>query len=233
MLKYTTIKELEKLSVSEFGDLLKHYWKTEEFTFVATFVSEKKDKNKRAGSFKNFRKRKEEKSYLRYPLTTFPISLTVPANKPLEEGDYVVPCQVLKTPFSHYPFSLQIKLKSIRKIERINKQEPSINIVKRCESKSREQKNDARYNDLCQPKPMGWGTKLLNYLVGFYQENGNEKSFTKIWTRNFRKIDNYPNSNLPVCPLSVSSDELIPDQVYTFNWEFSDSSSNNYQTVLS
>lgn len=42
MLKYTTIKELEKLSVSEFGDLLKHYWKTDEFTFVATFVSEKK-----------------------------------------------------------------------------------------------------------------------------------------------------------------------------------------------
>lgn len=232
MLKYTTIKELEKLSVSEFGDLLKHYWKTEEFTFVATFVSEKKDQNKRAGSFKNFRKRKEEKSYLRYPLTTFPISLTVPANKPLEEGDYVVPCQVLKTPFSHYPFSLQIKLKSIRKIERINKREPSIKIIKRCESKSREQKNDARYNDLCQPKPMGWGTKLLNYLVGFYQENGNEKSFTKIWTRNFRKIDNYPNSNLPVCPLSVSSDELIPDQVYTFNWEFSDSSSNNYDIVV-
>lgn len=35
-----------------------------------------------------------------------------------------------------------------------------------------------------------------------------------------------------MCPLSVSSDELIPDQVYTFNWEFSDSSSNNYDIVV-
>lgn len=69
---------------------------------------------------------------------------------------------------------------------------------------------------------MGWGTKQLSYLIGLY--DGENKSFSKIWTRNFRKIDNYPNSDLPVCPLPVSFNGLIHNQVYTFNWDFSNSS---------
>lgn len=232
MARYTTIEELKRLSVNDFEDFLKHYWKTEEFIFVATFVSEKKEQNKRSGRFINFRK-KGEKIYLKYPLSTFSVSFTVCANKPLEEGDYVVPCQVLKTPFSPYPFSLQIKLKSIQKIESINKkQATSTTTIEKFGNNSRVQKNDTRYTDLYQPKPMGWGTKLLHYLVGFYQEDGEHKFFSRIWTRNFRKIDNYPNSNLPVCPLSVLSNKLIPDQVYTFNWEFSNSSANSYDIVV-
>ena len=57
MPKYKTIEDLKRLSVLDFEDFLKHYWKTEEFTFVATFVSEKKETNKRSGRFKNFRKK--------------------------------------------------------------------------------------------------------------------------------------------------------------------------------
>ena len=77
---------------------------------------------------------------------------------------------------------------------------------------------------------MGWGTKQLSYLVGLY--DGENKSFSKIWTRNFRKIDNYPNSDLPVCPLPVSFNGLIHNQVYTFNWDFSNSSTNIYDIVV-
>ena len=120
MPKYKTIEDLKRLSVLDFEDFLKHYWKTEEFTFVATFVSEKKETNKRSGRFKNFRK-KGENIYLKYPLSTFFVSYNVPANKPLEEGDYLVPCQVIKSPSPNYPFCLQIKLKSIQKIESTNK----------------------------------------------------------------------------------------------------------------
>lgn len=91
-------------------------------------------------------------------------------------------------------------------------------------------KKDSRYIDLCRPKPMGWGTKQLSCLIGFYDDE--HKSFSKIWTRNFRKIDNYPNSDLPVCPLPVSFNGLIHNQVYTFNWDFSNSSTNIYDIVV-
>lgn len=77
---------------------------------------------------------------------------------------------------------------------------------------------------------MGWGTKQLSCLIGFYDDE--HKSFSKIWTRNFRKIDNYPNSDLPVCPLPVSFNGLIHNQVYTFNWDFSNSSTNIYDIVV-
>jgi len=60
MAKYTTIEELKRLSVQGFEDFLKHYWKTEEFTFVATFVSEKNETTKRSGRFKNFRKKRRK-----------------------------------------------------------------------------------------------------------------------------------------------------------------------------
>ena len=95
---------------------------------------------------------------------------------------------------------------------------------------SQTRKKDSRYIDLCRQKPMGWGTKQLSCLIGFYDDE--HKSFSKIWTRNFRKIDNYPNSVLPVCPLPVSSNGLIHNQVYTFNWDFSNSSTNIYDIVV-
>lgn len=95
---------------------------------------------------------------------------------------------------------------------------------------SQTRKKDSRYIDLCRPKPMGWGTKQLSCLIGFYDDE--HKSFSKIWTRNFRKIDNYPNSDLPVCPLPVSPNGLIHNQVYTFNWDFSNSSPNIYDIVV-
>lgn len=226
MPKYKTIEDLKRLSVQDFEDFLKHYWKTDEFTFVATFVSEKKEKSKRSGHFKNFRK-KGDKVYLKYPLSTLFVSYTVPANKPLEEGDYLVPCQVIKSP-SNYPFCLQIKLKSIQKIESTNKTTGTP--IEKFGHKSQIRNNDSRYIELYKPKPMGWGTKQLSYLFGFY--DGANKSFSKIWTRNFRKIDKYPNSDIPVCPLSVSSDKLISEQVYTFNWEFSNSSANIYDIIV-
>lgn len=228
MAKYTTIEELKRLSVHDFEDFLKTSWETEEFTFVATFISEKKEQNKRSGRFVNFRK-KGEKIRLKYPLSSFFVSSTVPANKPLEEGDYLVPCQVLKTPFSNYPFCLQIKLKSIQKIESANKKQATTTTFRKFRYSSQILK-DPRCNDLYRPKPMGWGTKQLSYLVGLY--DGENKSFSKIWTRNFRKIDNYPNSDLPVCPLPVSFNGLIHNQVYTFNWDFSNSSTNIYDIVV-
>ena len=227
MPKYKTIEDLKRLSVQDFEDFLKHYWKTDEFTFVATFVSEKEEKSKRSGRFKNFRK-KGDKVYLKYPLSTLFVSYTVPANKPLEEGDYLVPCQVIKSPFSNYPFCLQIKLKSIQKIESTNKTTDTS--IEKFEHKLQIRNNDSRYIELYKPKPMGWGTKQLSYLFGFY--DGANKSFSKIWTRNFRKIDTYPNSDIPVCPLSVSSDKLISEQVYTFSWEFSNSSANIYDIIV-
>lgn len=228
MAKYTTIEELKRLSVHDFEDFLKTYWKTEEFTFVATFISEEKEQTKRSGHFVNFRK-KGDKIRLKYPLSTFFVSSTVPANKPLEGGDYLVPCQVLKTPFSNYPFCLQIKLKSIQKIEGANKKQATTTTFRKFVYNSQILK-DPRCNDLHRPKPMGWGTKQLSYLVGLY--DGENKSFSKIWTRNFRKIDNYPNSDLPVCPLPVSFNGLIHNQVYTFNWDFSNSSTNIYDIVV-
>ena len=91
-------------------------------------------------------------------------------------------------------------------------------------------KKDPRYIDLYRQKPMGWGTKQLSYLVGFY--DGEHKSFSKIWTRNFRKIEKYPNSEISVCPLEVSSNELIPEQLYTIKWEFSNLSDNAYDIVV-
>lgn len=227
MPKYKTIEDLKRLSVLDFEDFLKHYWKTEEFTFVATFVSEKKETNKRSGRFKNFRK-KGENIYLKYPLSTFFVSYNVPANKPLEEGNYLVPCQVIKSPSPNYPFCLQIKLKSIQKIESTNKK-TAIATVK-FGNNSQIQKKDTRYIDLCRPKPMGWGTKQLSYLVGFY--DGEHKSFSKIWTSNFRKIEKYPNSEIPVCPLAVSSEELISEQIYSFKWEFSNLSDNIYDIIV-
>lgn len=227
MPKYKTIEDLKRLSVLDFEDFLKHYWKTEEFTFVATFVSEKKETNKRSGHFKNFRK-KGENIYLKYPLSTFFVSYNVPANKPLEEGNYLVPCQVIKSPSPNYPFCLQIKLKSIQKIESTNKK-TAIATVK-FGNNSQIQKKDTRYIDLCRPKPMGWGTKQLSYLVGFY--DGEHKSFSKIWTSNFRKIEKYPNSEIPVCPLAVSSEELISEQIYSFKWEFSNLSDNIYDIIV-
>ena len=227
MAKYTTIEELKRLSVHDFEDFLKHYWKTEDFTFVATFESENKETNKRSGRFKNFRK-KGENIYLKYPLSTFFVSYNVPANKPLKEGDYLVPCQVIKSPFSNYPFCLQIKLKSIQIIESTNKTTDTA--IVEFGNNSQIRKKDTRYNDLYRPKPMGWGTKQLSYLVGLY--DGENNSFSKIWTRNFRKIDNYPNSDLPVCPLPVSFNGLIHNQVYTFNWDFSNSSANIYDIVV-
>lgn len=51
MPKYKTIEDLKRLSVLDFEDLLKHYWKTEEFTFVATFVSEKKRDEQKVWAF--------------------------------------------------------------------------------------------------------------------------------------------------------------------------------------
>ena len=227
MPKYKTIEDLKRLSVQDFEDFLKHYWKTDEFTFVATFVSKKEEKSKRSGRFKNFRK-KGDKVYLKYPLSTLFVSYTVPANKPLEEGDYLVPCQVIKSTFSNYPFCLQIKLKSIQKIESTNKTTDTS--IEKFEHKLQIRNNDSRYIELYKPKPMGWGTKQLSYLFGFY--DGANKSFSKIWTRNFRKIDTYPNSDIPVCPLSVSSDKLISEQVYTFSWEFSNSSANIYDIIV-
>lgn len=77
---------------------------------------------------------------------------------------------------------------------------------------------------------MGWGTKQLSYLVGFY--DGEHKSFSKIWTSNFRKIEKYPNSEIPVCPLAVSSEELISEQIYSFKWEFSNLSDNIYDIIV-
>lgn len=233
MARYTTIEEIKGLSINSFEDFLKHYWKIEDLTFVATFVSEKNERNKKSGCFKHFRKI-GEKLYLKYPFSTFWVYFNVPANKSLEEGDYLVPCRVLKNlSSSSYPFSLQIKLNSIQKIENSNKKQTvSTKTTEKILNDSQATESDSRYIDLCQPKPMGWGTKQLKYLVGFYQENDIDKSFTRIWTRNFRKIDKYPNSNLPVCPLSVSSDKLIPDQAYTFNWEFSNSSANCYEIVV-
>ena len=228
MAKYTTIEELKRLSVHDFEDFLKTYWKTEEFTFVATFISEENEQNKRSGRFVNFRK-KDDKIRLKYPLSTFFVSSTVPANKPLEKGDYLVPCQVLKTPFSNYPFCLQIKLNSIQKIEIANKKQATTTTCRKFGYNSQKLK-DPRCNILYRPKPMGWGTKQLSYLVGLY--DGENKSFSKIWTRNFRKIDNYPNSDLPVCPLPVSFNGLIHNQVYTFNWDFSNSSTNIYDIVV-
>lgn len=228
MAKYTTIEELKRLSVHDFEDFLKAYWKTEEFTFVATFISEENEQNKKSGRFVNFRK-KDDKIRLKYPLSTFFVSSTVPANKPLEKGDYLVPCQVLKTPFSNYPFCLQIKLNSIQKIEIANKKEATTTTCRKFGYNSQILK-DPRCNNLYRPKPMGWGTKQLSYLVGLY--DGENKSFSKIWTRNFRKIDNYPNSDLPVCPLPVSFNGLIHNQVYTFNWDFSNSSTNIYDIVV-
>lgn len=228
MEKYTTIEELKRLSVHDFEKFLKTSWETEEFTFVATFISEKKEQNKRSGRFVNFRK-KGDNIRLKYPLSPFFVSFTVPANKPLEEGDYLVPCQVLKTPFSNYPFCLQIKLKSIQKIESANKKQATTTTFRKFRYSSQILK-DPRCNDLYRPKPMGWGTKQLSYLVGLY--DGENKSFSKIWTRNFRKIDNYPNSDLPVCPLPVSFNGLIHNQVYTFNWDFSNSSTNIYDIVV-
>ena len=228
MAKYTTIEELKRLSVHDFEDFLKAYWKTEEFTFVATFISEENEQNKKSGRFVNFRK-KDDKIRLKYPLSTFFVSSTVPANKPLEKGDYLVPCQVLKTPFSNYPFCLQIKLNSIQKIEIANKKQATTITCRKFGYNSQILK-DPRCNNLYRPKPMGWGTKQLSYLVGLY--DGENKSFSKIWTRNFRKIDNYPNSDLPVCPLPVSFNGLIHNQVYTFNWDFSNSSTNIYDIVV-
>ena len=228
MAKYTTIEELKRLSVHDFEDFLKAYWKTEEFTFVATFISEENEQNKKSGRFVNFRK-KDDKIRLKYPLSTFFVSSTVPANKPLEKGDYLVPCQVLKTPFSNYPFCLQIKLNSIQKIEIANKKQATTTTYRKFGYNSQILK-DPRCNNLYRPKPMGWGTKQLSYLVGLY--DGENKSFSKIWTRNFRKIDNYPNSDLPVCPLPVSFNGLIHNQVYTFNWDFSNSSTNIYDIVV-
>lgn len=228
MAKYTTIEELKRLSVHDFEDFLKAYWKTEEFTFVATFISEENEQNKKSGRFVNFRK-KDDKIRLKYPLSTFFVSSTVPANKPLEKGDYLVPCQVLKTPFSNYPFCLQIKLNSIQKIEIANKKQATTTTCRKFGYNSQILK-DPRCNNLYRPKPMGWGTKQLSYLVGLY--DGENKSFSKIWTRNFRKIDNYPNSDLPVCPLPVSFNGLIHNQVYTFNWDFSNSSTNIYDIVV-
>ena len=228
MAKYTTIEELKRLSVHDFEDFLKAYWKTEEFTFVATFISEENKQNKKSGRFVNFRK-KDDKIRLKYPLSTFFVSSTVPANKPLEKGDYLVPCQVLKTPFSNYPFCLQIKLNSIQKIEIANKKQATTITCRKFGYNSQILK-DPRCNNLYRPKPMGWGTKQLSYLVGLY--DGENKSFSKIWTRNFRKIDNYPNSDLPVCPLPVSFNGLIHNQVYTFNWDFSNSSTNIYDIVV-
>lgn len=227
MPKYKTIEDLKRLSVLDFEDLLKHYWKTEEFTFVATFVSEKKETNKRSGRFKNFRK-KGENIYLKYPLSTIFVSYNVPANKLLEEGNYLVPCQVIKSPSPNYPFCLQIKLKSIQKIESTNKK-TAIATVK-FGNNSQILKKDTRYIDLCRPKPMGWGTKQLSYLVGFY--DGEHKSFSKIWTSNFRKIEKYPNSEIPICPLAVSSEELISEQIYSFKWEFSNLSDNIYDIIV-
>lgn len=228
MAKYTTIEELKRLSVHDFEDFLKAYWKTEEFTFVATFISEENEQNKKSGRFVNFRK-KDDKIRLKYPLSTFFVSSTIPANKPLEKGDYLVPCQVLKTPFSNYPFCLQIKLNSIQKIEIANKKQATTTTCRKFGYNSQILK-DPRCNNLYRPKPMGWGTKQLSYLVGLY--DGENKSFSKIWTRNFRKIDNYPNSDLPVCPLPVSFNGLIHNQVYTFNWDFSNSSTNIYDIVV-
>ena len=228
MAKYTTIEELKRLSVHDFEDFLKTYWKTEEFTFVATFISEENEQNKRSGRFVNFRK-KDDKIRLKYPLSTFFVSSAVPANKPLEKGDYLVPCQVLKTPFSNYPFSLQIKLNSIQKIEIANKKQATTTTCRKFGYNSQKLK-DPRCNILYRPKPMGWGTKQLSYLVGLYDSEN--KSFSKIWTRNFRKIDNYPDSDLPVCPLPVSFNGLIHNQVYTFNWDFSNSSTNIYDIVV-
>lgn len=98
------------------------------------------------------------------------------------------------------------------------------------ENNSQKRKKDTRYDDLCRPKPMGWGTKRLSYLVGFY--DGEHKSFSKIWTCNFRKIEKYPNCDIPVCPLAVSSDELVSEQLYTFKWEFSNLSDNIYDIVV-
>lgn len=228
MAKYTTIEELKRLSVHDFEDFLKAYWKTEEFTFVATFISEENEQNKKSGRFVNFRK-KDDKIRLKYPLSTFFVSSTVPANKPLEKGDYLVPCQVLKTPFSNYPFCLQIKLNSIQKIEIANKKQATTTTCRKFGYNSQKLK-DPRCNILHRPKPMGWGTQQLSYLVGLYDSEN--KSFSKIWTRNFRKIDNYPDSDLPVCPLPVSFNGLIHNQVYTFNWDFSNSSTNIYDIVV-
>lgn len=228
MAKYTTIEELKRLSVHDFEDFLKTYWKTEEFTFVATFISEENEQNKRSGRFVNFRK-KDDKIRLKYPLSTFFVSSAVPANKPLEKGDYLVPCQVLKTPFSNYPFCLQIKLNSIQKIEIANKKQATTTTCRKFGYNSQKLK-DPRCNILHRPKPMGWGTQQLSYLVGLYDSEN--KSFSKIWTRNFRKIDNYPDSDLPVCPLPVSFNGLIHNQVYTFNWDFSNSSTNIYDIVV-
>ena len=228
MAKYTTIEELKRLSVHDFEDFLKTYWKTEEFTFVATFISEENEQNKRSGRFVNFRK-KDDKIRLKYPLSTFFVSSAVPANKPLEKGDYLVPCQVLKTPFSNYPFCLQIKLNSIQKIEIASKKQATTTTCRKFGYNSQKLK-DPRCNILHRPKPMGWGTQQLSYLVGLYDSEN--KSFSKIWTRNFRKIDNYPDSDLPVCPLPVSFNGLIHNQVYTFNWDFSNSSTNIYDIVV-
>ena len=172
--------------------------------------------------------KKGENKYLKYPLSTFFVSYNVPANKPLEEGDYLVPCQVIKSHFPNYPFCLQIKLKSIQKIESTNRTTGTA--IVNFGNNSQTLKKDPRYIDLCRQKPMGWGTKQLSSLVGFY--DGEHKSFSKIWTRNFRKIEKYPYRDIPVCPLAVSSDELIPEQLYTFNWKFSNLSGNIYDIVV-
>lgn len=94
----------------------------------------------------------------------------------------------------------------------------------------RNKEKDPRYSDLCKQKPMGWGTKQLSKLVGFY--DGVHKSFSKIWTKNFRNIEKYPNSEFPVCPLPVLSDELISNQVYAFDWDFSNSSDKNKYDIV-
>lgn len=59
MPKYKTIEDLKRLSVLDFEDFLKHYWKTEEFTFVATFVSEKKRRTKGLGILKTLGKKEK------------------------------------------------------------------------------------------------------------------------------------------------------------------------------
>lgn len=103
MPKYKTIEDLKRLSVLDFEDFLKHYWKTEEFTFVATFVSEKKETNKRSGRFKNFRK-KGENIYLKYPLSTFFRKLQCSSEQAIRRGELFSTLSSNKVPFPQLSF---------------------------------------------------------------------------------------------------------------------------------
>lgn len=218
--------QLRHLPDNRVYEILKAYWKVNDFTFYGEFVPEKNEEGRRSGIIRNI-KSHNSNLVLKYPGKGGYVTFIIPYNqkyKDLPRGYYKFQCHLLPLSIrskKNYGGILQPLLSTLEPISDEIDLRKSTTFTHKNFTKSSNRKDD-RISKL-EDNNFGWG-KPVNHLFGAYTEEDGEYYLTDIRNFFFAKVRVYPKTTFKVGPLKLS--QPIPNveqgQFCSFNWKFTD-----------